>query len=252
MLAKAVASAARSLPADQVELLAAALEKLEGTPPDHVGQAVLGSLVATERFRSVARRLLQAWGEAPAVEGAALALAIRAALESRTEANTGSQVEVVWTGPEGEVDVRLTYSVLIELIEAARQLLIIVSFAVYQVPKVLDALRTARRRGVEAWAVVDGGTEAARAFAGVNGLAVFTWRPTLLPDHDPRHASLHAKAAISDDKLAFVTSANLTGYALERNMELGLLVRGGYVPALLAKHFEDLKGRGELVPVPCR
>ena len=84
----------------------------------------------------------------------------------------------------------------------------------------------------------------------MNGLAVFTWRPTLLPDYDPRHASLHAKAAIADDKLAFVTSANLTGYALERNMELGLLVRGGYVPALLAKHFEDLKGRGELVPIP--
>jgi len=61
LLAKAVASAARSLPADQVELLAAALEKLEGTPPDHVGPAVLGSLVATERFRSVARRVLQAW-----------------------------------------------------------------------------------------------------------------------------------------------------------------------------------------------
>lgn len=39
-----------------------------------------------------------------------------------------------------------------------------------------------------------------------------------------------------DDRLAFVTSAHLTECALDRNMELGLLVRGGAVPKLLADH----------------
>jgi cardiolipin synthase len=229
-----------------VELLAAALEKVEGLGGSPASLGVLGSLVPTEAFRAEVRRLLRAWGEVPVAQGAAVALALRAALAARTDAHNGSQVEVVWTGPEGEVDIRLTYAVLIELIETARRRLIIVSFAAYHVPEVLDVLRTAIKGGVEAWAIVDGGTEAVDALAGVNGLAVYTWPSTLLPDHDPRHASLHAKAAIADEKMAFVTSANLTGYALDKNIELGLLVRGGHVPALLARHFEGLIGRGEL------
>ncbi|MDA8379927.1 MAG: phospholipase D-like domain-containing protein [Actinomycetota bacterium] len=65
--------------------------------------------------------------------------------------------------------------------------------------------------------------------------------------HDPNHASLHAKGAIADDRLAFVTSANLTEYALDRNIELGLLVRGGEVPRQLARHFDRLVATGVLV-----
>lgn len=76
-----------------------------------------------------------------------------------------------------------------------------------------------------------------RAFDTAGRVILYTWPPTLLPEHDPRHASLHAKAAIADDHVAFVASANLTGYALDKNMELGLLVQGGEVPRLLASHF---------------
>ena len=36
---------------------------------------------------------------------------------------------------------------------------------------------------------------------------------------------LHAKAVVTDDEAVFVTSANLTEAALDRNIEVGLLVR---------------------------
>lgn len=36
---------------------------------------------------------------------------------------------------------------------------------------------------------------------------------------------IHAKAVVADDEAVFVTSANLTEAALDRNIELGLLVR---------------------------
>lgn len=49
-------------------------------------------------------------------------------------------------------------------------------------------------------------------------------------------ASVHAKCAVADDEIAFVTSANLTEAAMERNMELGVLVRGGHLPRLLEQH----------------
>ena len=238
---------AAALPADQVELIAQVLEKLGKEPGGQAEIGALAAIVPTEPFLASVTELLRTWKGTSGVDGAGVALALRTAVVSTSNANDGSQVEVVWSGPEGEVDVRLTYAVLIEVIRAARRRLILVSFAAYHVPEVFDALRAASRSGVEVWVIVDGGTEALHAFAGVVGLAVFTWPPTLLVDCDPRHASLHAKAAIADDKLAFVTSANLTGHALDRNMELGLLVKGGHVPALLARHFAELVARGVLV-----
>ena len=40
----------------------------------------------------------------------------------------------------------------------------------------------------------------------------------------------HRHTVTMDGRLAFVTSANLTSVAMERNMELGVLLRGGAVP----------------------
>jgi phosphatidylserine/phosphatidylglycerophosphate/cardiolipin synthase-like enzyme len=56
---------------------------------------------------------------------------------------------------------------------------------------------------------------------------------------------MHVKCLIADRKKALVSSANLTDYALEMNMELGLLVHGVF-PSRLAEHFDQLIVRGEL------
>jgi phosphatidylserine/phosphatidylglycerophosphate/cardiolipin synthase-like enzyme len=192
-------------------------------------------------------QLVKAWAKAPEIDGAAVSLALHAASAGYRTAKAESQLEVVWSGPEGEVDVRLTYAVLIEVIRSAQRRLTLVSFAAHRVKEVTEALKTAVGAGVEVRVVLDGGTEAVRAFNASDGIALYTWPPTLLSEHDPQHASLHVKAAIADDQIAFVTSANLTGYALDRNMELGLLVREGEVPRLLAAHFEGLISRGVLV-----
>lgn len=51
---------------------------------------------------------------------------------------------------------------------------------------------------------------------------------------------VHAKVAISDKNKCFITSANLTRYAMERNMELGVLISGGEIPKLLSDHLNAL------------
>lgn len=192
-------------------------------------------------------QVIGAWERAAAMDGVAVSVALCSARAAFRTARADSRVEVVWTGPDGDVDVRLTYAVLIEVIRSARRRLTLVSFAAHRVVEVAEALRVAASAGVEVRVVLDGGTEAARAFDTSERVIRYTWPPTLLPEHDPRHASLHAKAAIADDQVAFVTSANLTGYALDKNTELGLLVRGGEVPRLLASHFDGLVARGVLV-----
>ena len=51
---------------------------------------------------------------------------------------------------------------------------------------------------------------------------------------------VHAKAAVCDEEFCFISSANLTGHAMERNMEVGVLIRGGTVPRRLHRHLEAL------------
>ena len=63
---------------------------------------------------------------------------------------------------------------------------------------------------------------------------------------------LHAKAVVIDDEVVFVTSANLTEAALDRNIELGLLVRDRALAANVAMHFQTLIERGLLLPLPTR
>jgi phosphatidylserine/phosphatidylglycerophosphate/cardiolipin synthase-like enzyme len=46
-----------------------------------------------------------------------------------------------------------------------------------------------------------------------------------------------------------VSSANLTAFALELNMELGVLVRGGPAPRRVREHFDRMIRAGILVEV---
>ena len=51
---------------------------------------------------------------------------------------------------------------------------------------------------------------------------------------------VHAKVDVADGSSCFITSANLTGHAMEKNMEAGVLTSGGHIPGLLNKHLRAL------------
>jgi phosphatidylserine/phosphatidylglycerophosphate/cardiolipin synthase-like enzyme len=69
-------------------------------------------------------------------------------------------------------------------------------------------------------------------------------------EQDGPSGVLHAKAVVTDDEAVFVTSANLTEAALDRNIELGLLVRDRTLAASVSSHFRGLIDRGLLRPLP--
>ena len=79
-------------------------------------------------------------------------------------------------------------------------------------------------------------------------IRVFEWPVDSRPRTRDRYGTLHAKCALADGEVLFITSANLTGHALELNMELGVLLRGGRSPAQAAGHFAELIRTGVLVP----
>jgi phosphatidylserine/phosphatidylglycerophosphate/cardiolipin synthase-like enzyme len=69
-------------------------------------------------------------------------------------------------------------------------------------------------------------------------------------DLDGPSGVLHAKAAVVDDETVFVTSANLTEAALDRNIEMGLLVRQPTLAASVTRHFCILIDHGLLQALP--
>jgi phosphatidylserine/phosphatidylglycerophosphate/cardiolipin synthase-like enzyme len=80
-------------------------------------------------------------------------------------------------------------------------------------------------------------------------------RPSVF--YDPRALELegpggvlHAKAVVADDEAVFITSANLTEAALDRNIELGVLIRDRTCALAVGGYFRSLIDRTLLKPLP--
>lgn len=199
--------------------------------------------------------LLDAWA-ADGVEGEAVAASLRAAAATAARMRTEQQVEIVWTGPRTDaVHARTTREALLEVIAAADHRLTLFSYAGHHVPDVVAAVLACVNRDVQVRMVLEtakdsqGGlrVDAAAAFGDLAGkCAFYVWPLERRQLHSEGAASMHVKTAIADDHTVLVTSANLTGAALLRNMELGLLVKRGPVPTALAAHVDALIDQQEL------
>ena len=61
---------------------------------------------------------------------------------------------------------------------------------------------------------------------------------------------LHAKAVVADDEKVFITSANLTEAAWDRNIELGVLIRDRTFALIIGGFLQSLIDRDLLKPLP--
>ena len=166
--------------------------------------------------------------------------------------------ELVWTGPATSVvPVRRTEQVLSDLIDGAERKLTIMSFGIFQVPRLVEALEGALDRHVALRIVLgdreqqtDWVIDQQRHQLGriVAAKATLCWWPheRRLRDTSGCAGLMHAKSAVADSRTAFLTSANLTEAALERNMELGVLIHGGMLPSAIDRLVDALLESGEL------
>lgn len=164
-----------------------------------------------------------------------------------TKATNQESTELVWTGPTTPfVSARRTEQALLQVINAAEQTLFITSFVAYDVSTIVKALNVASDRGVFIYMLLElslehGGSITFDAIGKMRTLVpaarLYAWRDKADAFSDGR---VHAKVAVADGRLCFITSANLTGHAMEKNMEAGVLVSGGNVPQLLAQHLQAL------------
>jgi phosphatidylserine/phosphatidylglycerophosphate/cardiolipin synthase-like enzyme len=253
-LAGAIQRAATELPTNQLHKLADVLDAHDVVSA--IARHAIVNAVPTAIFRHQAAALCAAWAEESGVSGQSVALAIRAAANAVAEVRGGQQVSVVWTGPSSyEVPVRATSAVLTNVIGEAARDLIVVSFAAYKVPEVVEALQAAADRGVRVRLVLESvadskgklSHDARLAFEALSdSVQFYVWPAERRETRPGHHAAMHAKCAVADHRIVFVTSANLTEAALSENIELGLVVRGGDAPRRIAAHFDALISTDEL------
>jgi phosphatidylserine/phosphatidylglycerophosphate/cardiolipin synthase-like enzyme len=258
-----VIQALLGLPTHLRERLAGALEAglLPARPSATALRSVLGGSDGTDEAAGALAELEQL-----GVAGAGAAAWIRTLAKVDSQA---ARPDLVWSGPDVPgLHARDTKTVYEELLSSARRSLWLSTYAYFDGPKVFEVLAR-RMEAVPALRVTlllniqrrRGDTSAAdqlvRRFAdrfwgvewpGSSRPRVF-YDPRALEPDGPTGV-LHAKAAVADDEAVFVTSANLTEAALERNIELGLLIRDRALAASVTLHFRVLIERGLLSPLP--
>ncbi|HEX3426400.1 MAG TPA: DISARM system phospholipase D-like protein DrmC [Acidimicrobiales bacterium] len=232
---------AQNLPAADLDALARGAER------GRDGLIEIRSRTASPIVRAACDDLLAIAREPPSYVAGTLAGAAAAVAVNRRD-----HIEIVWTGPESDVDTtRLTAAVIIELVDEARQELLLVSYATYSEPRVTAAVSDALARGVNVTVLLE------RAVDNPNYLGQGHPFPGLpirrlawLPNYRPAGAALHAKLIVVDAAVALIGSANLTGRAMDTNLECGVLLRGGGQPQLIRDHIFGLLRRGCLYRLP--
>jgi phosphatidylserine/phosphatidylglycerophosphate/cardiolipin synthase-like enzyme len=167
-------------------------------------------------------------------------------------------VELVWTGPDvGVVPLRRTEQALLQVIESATERLLVVSYAVYRIPRVCEALVRAAERGVAIQIVVESpdriegqhaySTLAALGPSVASRCGVYLWPlEQRARDESGKAGILHVKCAVADGRWLYLSSANLTEYAFTLNMELGLLLKARDLAEQVERHFDRMIQTGVL------
>jgi len=255
-LAQAAADLTKELPISTAEALAETLGACDDLDWSYLRLKAL-QVAPEARLRSHIEAFVHHWQtEAPRITPQAVALALLASARSAASSRSEQELDLLWTGPAAQaIPVRRTDQALLEVIDGAHATLLVVSFAVYRIPEIVHALLRAVERGVRATFCLEG-EEMDTCYSPINALGADLTQRTKVyfwpRDHRPadsrgRTGSMHVKCAVADEQLLYISSANLTEYAMDLNMELGVLIRGGELPAKVARQFEELIRTGTLV-----
>lgn len=241
-LLDAIAALVYLVSPEKVEAIASRIRRTDALKSVSALSGVVGTPVAS----GVIDQLADAW-QSTAVSSDELASMLLAASHVFAKVASEQSTELVWTGPTTPfVSARRTEQALLQVINAAKTTLFITSFVAYDVSSIVKALNQANDRGVLISMLLEssqdhGGSISIDAIGKMRTLVpsarLYAWQDKADQFADGR---VHAKVAVADANTCFITSANLTGFAMEKNMEAGVLISGGSIPRLLNEHLRSL------------
>ena len=250
-LLSAIAALVSLVSPEKVQAIAASVRRTDVS----MTQGRLADVVSTPLASAAVQQVVEEWQNA-GVGSDELASMLLAACYVYTKATKEQSTELVWTGPTTPfVSARRTEQVMLQVINSAERSLFITSFVAYDVSTIVKALNAANDRGVVISMILElsqdhGGRISFDAIGKMKTLVpeakLFAWRDKTEAFAGGR---VHAKVVVADGKTCFITSANLTGHAMEKNMEAGLLIEGGAVPNVLGEHIRSLISIGTVQAV---
>lgn len=235
--------------------------------------ASLTSLVPTPWLRVIAQELNQLHREGMHAQHVAYLLQLLAQ-ERRQAQEQRNCIDLVWTGQEVPgSESRDTQVVVQELFRSATQSLLMSSYALDTGPKAQAlfqplAERMAALPGLNVRLFINiqrvygdrNTSDAALLRQFAESFRHEIWPGDRLPEvfYDPQslakaigpRACLHAKCVVVDDERLFVTSANFTEAAHQRNIEAGVLIADAVAARAMVAQFETLVARNFLLRVP--
>ena len=156
-----------------------------------------------------------------------------------------TDLRAVWSGPTFEGDTDHTTSALAFMIDEATEDVFASTYSASSDSAFVAALWRAVARGVAVTVLVDakirdGGT-AQMLQTKLEGARFWTYRP------EPGvYAVQHSKVVLVDSRSAFVTSANLSVAAEERNLEAGVIIRDAGFASSMRQRFDGLRAAGAI------
>jgi phosphatidylserine/phosphatidylglycerophosphate/cardiolipin synthase-like enzyme len=242
-LLEAVTAVVCLISPEKVQVLAGRIRRIGGGGEANVS---LSDVVGTPAAKAIVDQLVIAW-QATSVGPIELASMLLAANHTFESVSKHQSTELVWTGPTTPfVSTRRTEQVLLQVIDAAKLTLFITSFVAYDISIIIKALNRASARGVSTSMLLESSQEHGGAISFdvidkmrmlVPSARLYAWRDKSSEFSDGR---VHAKVAVADGNMCFITSANLTNHAMEKNMEAGILISGGRIPQLLNEHLQSM------------
>lgn len=157
-----------------------------------------------------------------------------------------TEIRPVWSGPTFDGDGDHTTAALAHLIDQATEDVFASTYSASQTSAYVKALRRALMRGVKVTLLVDTaklGDAAAMLQQHLQGARFYSYVP---PNG---YGVQHAKVVIVDSNAAFVTSANLSKAAAERNLEAGVIVKDSTFASKMRRRFGALVANGSLVEI---
>lgn len=225
------------LPTTVINSLVKELNNQQKSYCDNTFKKLILEKLSNPNFRRIISKLLDTWQkESIYIDAQTLATAISTVKYCQTKAESELSVELVWTGPVNDtIPLRRTDQVLLQLIREVKQELTIISFAIYKIPEISQALKKAINRGVNVRLIAETPetSEGKISFGFTSSFdkeiiqkaQIYNWSlDKRTKDAEGKYGSLHAKCAIADSEHIFISSANLTEYAFTLNMEIGILV----------------------------
>jgi phosphatidylserine/phosphatidylglycerophosphate/cardiolipin synthase-like enzyme len=238
-----------SLPGSTAESVAAAILACSESSL----RAEITKRVPHHHHRDLALAFVDRWrSEAKDVDARTVSVALQTAALSEQIHRDSHSVELVWTGPDTEdTPLRRTEQAILQLLDAAKSRITLVSFAVYKIPNIGKALVRAAQRGVKLTVIIEtpDRIEGEGEYSTIKALGqevascstVYFWPKENRPLGDNNKVGiLHVKCAVADGEWLFLSSANLTQQAFTISMELGMLVRGGTMPKHVEQQFDRL------------